>query len=129
MTRDVNRCLPRFVLARVVSGSKKYEPASAAVLASGSSAHLERGGKDCEWAFAVCFGRMNKRGHLVGKQSRLHRAYLASIVGNRRQLVLIESRVRKSAHVGNAPSGRGCREGLFFNFPRMDGAWSSATGQ
>jgi len=111
------------LLARVESGATEYEPASAAVLVSSSSAHLERGGKGCEWAFAVCFWPMNKRGHLVGKQSRLHRAYLATVVGNRGQLVSIESCVRKSAlhRVGG-------RDGLFF-FSRMDGAWSSETGQ
>ena len=86
----VNRCLS-LPLARVKSCATEYEPASAAVLVSGSSAHLERGGKGCEWAFAVCFGRMNKRGHLVGKQPRLHRAYVASIVGNRGQLGSMES--------------------------------------
>ena len=92
-------------LARVKSCATEYEPASATVVVSSSSAHLERGGKGCEWALAVCFWPMNKRDHLFGKQSQLHRTYLVTVVGNCGQLGSIESFVRKSAlHRGG--SGR-----------------------
>jgi len=45
-------CVP---LARVKSCATEYEQASAAVVVSRSSAHLERGGKGCKWVFVVCF--------------------------------------------------------------------------
>ena len=101
-------------LARVKSCATEYEPAVATAVVSSSSARLERDGKGCEWAFAVCLWPMNIRGHLFGKQSQLHRTKLVTVEGNCGQLGSIESFVRRSA------LHRGGRDGLFF----FENGWS-----